>query len=227
MAKTPTKPDNDVSETAKTGDEPKFPYALELVATIAVHFADGNVSDSAAVTRAIKLLDVVTSTIEARNIELQARAGGKRQWDAASEIAVHVESPENLPPDADPYIVPFLEGIRYCMDQSREENAIRDFRNYLRINLRRAALSKTPNWKPRNLTVEQLRALLQPADAEQEEAEVASIEKLITRYRREEFSRSDVISIKQDWEHLKPLLRSFRSAAAGKMGGRGKIKKSV
>lgn len=55
------------AETKHDREEAKFPYSHELVANIAAQFAaDGNVSDIAAVERAIKLLDTVQSIIKSK-----------------------------------------------------------------------------------------------------------------------------------------------------------------
>lgn len=180
-------------------DEPTFRYSLELVATIAVHFVDGNTNETAACERAIKLLDAASETIRRKTIILRARHEAER---------LSIETPKYLP---------FAKGIMRITATRTEGNAIKPFRDYLRLNLRLSDLGR-----PSQLTDEQVKALLKHlADGKEKQAEDSRIEEIMSRYRGKGFSQVDLVTIKQDRDFLQAgLVRPFQNSEKGKKGGR-------
>lgn len=177
-------------------EEPTFRYSLELVATIAAHFVDGNTNETAASERAIKLLDAVNETIRRKTIILRARTKAER---------LSKETPKHLP---------FAKGIRRITDQRTETEAIKPFRDYLRLNIRLSDLGH-----PSQLSDEQVKALFSPLpDGAAKEAEEALIQQILARYRENGFNQRDLISIKEAWERLRSgLVRSFQNSEKGKI----------
>jgi hypothetical protein len=180
-------------------DEPKFPYSLELVATIAARFADGNVSDGAATERAIKLLDAVSRRIESKAALVRMREDVER---------LAKETPEQLD---------FANGIRWITGKRTETEATKAFRDYLRVKKRLSDLGHPPN-----VTYEQAKALLEPlADGKAAAAENAKIGKLIARYRKKGFSQVELVRIKESYDRLQAkLMRPYQNSEKGKKGGR-------
>ena len=177
-------------------DEPRFRYSLELVASIAAHFVDGNTSDAAAIDHALKLLDEVSKTIERKTILLHARHHAER---------LSKELPRHLP---------FAKGIRHITGRKTETEATNPFRDYLRLNLRLSDLGR-----PSRLTDEQVKALLRPfAEGKEKEAEDAQIEKGMASFRSTGFSQVDLVTIKRDRDFLQTaIVRPYQNSEKGKM----------
>jgi hypothetical protein len=183
----------------QTVDEPKFPYTLELVATIAARFIDAKTSDGAAAERAVKFLDAVAEAIERKVIILRARKKTEQ---------ISVETPAYLE---------FAKGVRRISGKPTETEAVKAFRNYLRLNLRLSALGR-----PGSLTEEQVENLLEPlADAEATDEEDRQVQKIMTRYRKSGFNQVQIITIKRDMDWLQSsFVRRYQNSKKGKQGGR-------
>ena len=180
-------------------DEPAFRYSLELVATIAAHFVDGNTNETAASERAIKLLDAANETIRRKTILLRARTKAER---LSKEIPKHL---------------PFAKGIRWITEQRTETQAIKPFRDYVRLNVRLGELGR-----PSQLSGEQVKALFSPLpEGAARETEDALIQRILARYREKGFNQVQLISIKGEWERLRSeLVRPFQNSEKGKMAPR-------
>ncbi len=187
------------AKTEVNRDEPKFRYSLELVATIAAHFVDGNTSDKAAADRAINLLDVVSKAIEGKMIWLRARNEAER---------LSLEIPKHLP---------FAKGIIWITGKRNQTDATKAFREYLRLNLRLSDLGR-----PSQLTDEQVKELLEPLPNEKAKtAEETRIEKIMADYRRIGFSQVALGSAQAERDRLQAgLVLPYQNSKKGKMGGR-------
>ncbi len=197
--KTKSKTDGKTPDGAREPDEPSFRYSLELVATIAAHFVDGNTNEMTACERAIKLLDAASETIRRKTIRLRARTKAER---LSEETPKHLE---------------FAKGLRWLFGMGSETKNIESFRSYLRLNVRLCDLGR-----PSQLTDEQAKALLAPLpDGAEMEAEAARIQKIERRYREKAFNQVDLISIKEDSDWLKSrLVLPLVNSEKGMKGGR-------
>jgi len=111
MAKKSDKTGEEISKLADIPDEP-FRYSLELVATIATRFVDGETDDNAAAGRAISFLDAVSNVLRVRK-----------------------EVERNL--QATPKYLPFAKGIKFITGKPTESDGIKSFKDFLRLELRR------------------------------------------------------------------------------------------
>lgn len=195
---------NKASKPADIPDEP-YRYSLELVATIAARFVDGNTSDKAATARAIAFLDNVEKTIAGKMVWIRARQ--EAEW-------LSGQAPK---PKRNEKHIRFAAGIRWVTDAGSEANAIKPFRDYLRLNSRLSKMGR-----PSQLTDEQAGELLEPlATSAERAAEDAWIEQRIADYRREGFGNATIVSIKLDRERLQAgLVIPYQNSTKGKSGGR-------
>jgi len=183
-----------------TPNDLKFRYSLELVATIAAHLVDESTIDfTVATERAIKLLDAVSTTIEKKAILLRDHENAKR---------LSQETPEHLE---------FAKGIRRITVQRTEIEATKEFRKYLRLNIRLGTIKSS-----HRLTDEQVKALFEPLpNAKATAVENALIEKLIVDFRRTGFSQREMNRIKiQRNLYQTRLVGPYQNSEKGKKGGR-------
>lgn len=189
--------------TAKAEEAPESPfrYSLELVATIAASFADGNTSDNAAADRAIKLLDAVSATIARKLIIQRAREKAER---VANETPKHLD---------------FAKGLRWLFGRGSETKNIEPFRKYLRLNIRLVAIGH-----PSIPTEAEITALLAPLpEGPEKEKEDASVQTIEKRERDEGFHQVQLVQIKEMVERYKASIVSpYMNSEKGKKGGRGK-----
>lgn len=199
MAKESSETGKDVGKPVENRDEPEFRYSLELVATIAAHFADGKTDDREAVDRAIRLLDAASTKIQNANVWLRARRNAER---------ISEETPKHLE---------FAKGIRWITGKRTETDRMMAFRTYLRLNLRLSRESRNAD-----ITNEKVTELLEPlADGVAQAAEDDQIEQIIIRFRRDGFGQVPLVTIKEQWESYQAgILRPYQAVKKGKKGGR-------
>lgn len=188
-------------------DLPPFRYSVELVASVAVHFANGVQNDREAAERAIRLLDAVGETIRCKRVWMRAQLEAEKLSEQF------------------PKRTKFGGGIRLITGRRTETEAAKPFREHLRLHLRLHRLGR-PSW----LTDEQVRALLAPvSDDVQVREEESEIETIEARFRQKGFNQVELITMKQEFDFLnEQIVRPRVNAEKGRKGAEAKkLKKAL
>lgn len=190
------------AEACRVGSNgvPQFPYSAEAVASIAVHFLNETTTEWEACQRAIKLLDAASGTIRGKTIA---------HWIDYEAEQARAQMPEWSP---------FAKGVRLITRRRTETEAVKAFRNYLRLFGRLSAAG----FPGRQFTKSQLKALFASLpEGRAKEAEDAQIEASMVEYRRTGFSQRRLAGMREGHEYLETvLLRPIRNSEKGKRGGR-------
>ena len=184
---------NSENATDDTRAELGFPYSLELVATIAAHFATAKAEVFAlAAQHAIELIDAAAKTIKNKNTVLRSK-----QKQARTLAAI-------------PSGLGFTEGVKSITGQRSEESATASFIGYLQLNVQLGQQDFPPEFEAKDI------ATLRPLS----EAQQGKVKERLITYQRTGFRRDELVSIKNQYDRQATLMRSHKSAESGKKGGR-------